>query len=217
MQPLIPILVAVALAAVMFFAWQAEKRRRQALQAWADEHGWHYRFRRDRGKVRQYSFLDRLQQGHSRVAYHRLQGEWQGRPAEVFQLCYTTGSGKNRQTHWWVVALLRIERPFPELTLAPENILSRFGQALGFDDIDFESVEFSRAYAVRSRDKKFAYDFCNTGMMEYLLRHRGTTLELEHDVLALLANKRLEATDLDPLLNRLEGVRRHIPEYLFRG
>lgn len=216
MQAFVPLLVAVLVGVVMFFAWQAEKKRREALNAWALEHGWHYRFRRDKHKIRQYSFLDRLQQGHSRAAYHRLQGEWQGRRAEAFQLRYVTGSGKNRQTHWWVICLVQLERPFPELTLAPENVLSRFGQALGFADIDFESVEFSRAYAVRSRDKKFAYDFCNTGMMEHLLAHRGTTLELEHDVLALLVSKRLEAKDLKPMLEHLTAVRGHIPEYLFR-
>ena len=201
----------------MVFAWKAEKKRRQALSIWAAEHGWTYFFRKDKRKIRQFGFLERLQQGHSRAAYHRLSGEWEGRPAEAFQLRYTTGSGKNQQTHYWVIALIRIEKPFPELTIAPENMLSRFGQALGFDDIDFESVEFSNAYAVRSRDKKFAYDFCNTGMMEHLLANRGTTLELELDTLALLSSGRLEAADLAPAFAHLQAIRSHIPDYLFRA
>jgi len=216
LQSLLPVLIALLVGVAIWFAWQAEKKRRAEFGAWAAEHGWRYHFRRDKHKVRQYGFLDRLQQGHSRVASHRLEGEWQGMPAEAFQLKYVTGSGKNQQTHWWTVALVRIGTPFPELTIAPENVLSRFGQALGFDDIDFESIEFSNAYAVRSRDKKFAYDFCNTAMMEYLLAHRGTTLELEHDVLALLASKRLKADDLRPMLGHLAAIRERIPAYVFQ-
>lgn len=216
MQGLLPVLFIIIAVAVAVFAWQAEKKRRQALAAWAAEHGWSYSFRRDKQKVREFGFLQRLQQGHGRSAFHRLSGEWEGRPAEAFQLRYTTGSGKNQQTHWWVVTLIRVERPFPELTVAPENMLSRFGQALGFDDIDFESVEFSNAYAVRSRDKKFAYDFCNTGMMEHLLAHRGTSLELEHNTMALLVRGRLKPGDLGPALNHLGAIRGHIPDYVFR-
>ena len=111
---------------------------------------------------------------------------------------------------------MHLERPFPELTIAPENMLSRLGQALGFDDIDFESIEFSNAYAVRSKDKKLAYDFCNTGMMEYLLAHRGTTLELEGDVLAVLARKRMGPDDLAPMLDHLLALRERMPGFLFR-
>ena len=213
----LPVLfIALAIVAIVF-GWQAEKKRRAAFQAWADAHGWSYHHAKDKGWVRRYSFLDRLQQGHSRVAMHRLSGRWGERRAAGFTLRYVTGSGKNAQTHIWSVALLEMERRFPELTIAPENILSRFGQALGFDDIDFESAEFSKAFAVRSDDKKLAYDFCNTGMMEFLLQHRGTVLELEGDTLAVLARKRMKPEDLTPMLDFLVAVRGHMPDYLFRG
>ena len=39
----------------------------------------------------------------------------------------------------------------------------------GYQDIKFESAEFSKTFCVRSPDKKFAYDVCNAKMMEYLL------------------------------------------------
>ena len=50
---------------------------------------------------------------------------------------------------------------FPELRIAPEGLLSKIAEALGEDDIQFESAEFSGAFRVRSKDKKFAYDVCN--------------------------------------------------------
>ncbi len=146
-----------------------------------------------------------------------MRGHWQGRAAAAFQFQYTIGAGKNQRTVHFAVALIHLERPFPELLISPEGFLARIGELFGFDDIDFESAEFSEAFSVRSRDKKFAYDFCNTGMMEYLLDHRDTCLEQEMGVLALFQDGRLAASRLDAMFQRLQAVRERMPEYLFRA
>ncbi|MGB0685928.1 MAG: hypothetical protein ACPGQD_07090, partial [Planctomycetota bacterium] len=104
----------------------------------------------------------------------------------------------------------------PPLLIRPEGVWDKLKGAIGFDDIDFESVDFSNAYTVRSRDRKLAFDFCHTGMMEYLLAHRGTALELEGNTLALFVDRRLEAADLDPLFRKAARLRELMPEYLFR-
>ncbi len=209
---LVPILIAV----VGYLAWQAEKKRREEFGQWAAANGWRYSHRRDRGIRARYGFLNRLQLGHSRIGYNMLTGDWQGFPAAAFTFKYTTGSGKHQQTHHFRVALIHIERTFPELRVHPENMLSRLGQSLGFDDIDFESLEFSNAFTVRSTDRKLAYDFCHTGMMEFLLRHPRTAMELEGDTLALFESRQLTADALEPMLNHLLGIREKMPEYLFR-
>lgn len=217
MQPIIFVFVAITIVVLGYFAWQAEKRRREEFGMWATANGWRYRHQRDGAIRHRYGFLDRLQIGHSRVGYNLLSGDWQGFQAAAFTFRYTTGSGKHQQTHHISVALIHIERQFPELRVHPENMLSRFGQSLGFDDIDFESLEFSNAFTVRSRDRKLAYDFCHTGMMEFLLRHRNTAMELEGDTLALFRSRQLSAADLEPMLNHLVGIRAQMPEYLFRS
>lgn len=211
------LLIAILLPIVGWAAWQAEKKRRQGFLDWSAKHGWRYDHRRNATLKHRFGFLDRLQVGHSRKASHHLQGQWQGYDATAFCFRYTTGSGKNQQTHYLGVVLARLERSFPELRIYPENILSRFGQAMGFEDIDFESVEFSKAFTVRSQDKKFAYDFCNTGMMELLLHARDTAMELEHDTLALFVNRYLKPEDMEPMLNYLLSIRGEMPEYLFRA
>jgi len=217
MEPLFVILAVAVMAVVGYFSWKAEKQRREAFQHWAAQHGWSYRPEKDGAIRRQYGFLDRMQVGHSRRAFNVLRGEWEGRAAAAFTFRYKTGSGKNETTHWFGVALIHIERPFPELRIHPEGIFSRIGQAMGFDDIDFESVDFSRAFTVRSRDKKFAFDFCHTGTMEYLLQHRSTALELEGGTLALFVDRRLEAAHLTPLLQQATHLRDLMPAYLFRA
>lgn len=207
----------VATAVVGWLAWKAEQQRRAVFRAWADRRGFTYRHEHEPAVRKEYGFLDRLQIGHSRRGYHVLRGTWNGRTAAAFHFRYTVGSGKHQQTFQLGVALLHLERAFPEFLLGPETVLHRFSEFFGLGDIDFESVEFSDAFQVRCRDKKFAYDFCHTGMMEYLLARRGTCLEQEHGVLALLRDGGLKPEQLDEMFTTLDEVRALMPEYLFRG
>ncbi|MGB0952892.1 MAG: hypothetical protein ACPG31_06685 [Planctomycetota bacterium] len=210
------LIIAILLPIIGWLAWEAEKKRRKGFADWAALRGWHYDHRRNATLRHRFGFLDRMQVGHSRRASHHLSGDWQGYAATAFCFKYTTGSGKNQQTHYLGVVLARLERSFPELRIYPENILSRVGQMMGYKDIDFESVEFSNAFTVRSQDKKFAYDFCNTGMMDLMLAARSTAMELEHDTLALFVNRYLKPEDLEPMLHHLMAIRAEMPDYLFR-
>ena len=85
---------------------------------------------------------------------------------------------------------------------------------LGFDDIDFESVEFSRAFTVRSRNKRFAYDVCHGKMMEFLLCHPDTSLEFEGPCLAMSFNRRLEPERIVETLDRLMAINDLLPNYV---
>jgi hypothetical protein len=217
MEILLVIFAFAVVGLLIWAGWKWEQKRRGEFAAWAAQRGFRYAHQKDPELRRQYGFLDRLQIGHSRSGYHLLRGEWEGRPAAAFQFRYTVGGGKNQHTVHVGVALLHLERSFPELLIGPENVLHRLGNIFGFDDIDFESVAFSNAFQVRCRDKKFAYDFCNSSMIEYLLAHRDTCLEQEAGVLALLREGNLRAEHLDGMFQRLHAVRAKMPDYLFRG
>jgi hypothetical protein len=58
-------------------------------------------------------------------------------------------------------------------------VFDRIAGVFGFDDIDFESEEFSRKFHVKSRDKKFAYDVCHSRMMEFLLATKPPCVDIE--------------------------------------
>jgi hypothetical protein len=88
---------------------------------------------------------------------------------------------------------------------------------MGYDDIDFESHEFSRAFCVRSSDRKFAYDVCNARMMEFLLENRELCVEIENNVLALLFDGKMDVERIPANLDRLVAIRRLMPGYLFDG
>jgi hypothetical protein len=217
---LIFILFAVLVIAAAIYGALAAKRRREEMAALAARLGLAFSPEKDRGLASQFGFLDKLAQGSNRYAFNVLSGEYQQHPVLVFDYHYethSTNSKGHRQTHHhhFSFFILLLPRSFPELTIVREGVFSKLAQAFGYDDIDFESAEFSRTFCVRSKDKRFAYDVCNGQMMEYLLANRDLNLEIEDRALALAFGTRLSAAAIESNLNRLLVIRSHLPDYLF--
>ena len=225
MEPLIigGFIIAVAIV-VAVVSYISARKRREAMAALAAKLGLCF----DPGKnwdiAKRYSFLDKLrveskflsgERTTNRYAFNILSGNYQGHDVTIFDYHYRTGSGKNTQHHYISFFILHLLASFPELVIGPEGIFSKMAQALGYDDIDFESYEFSRKFCVRCRDKKFAYDVCNARMIEYLLSNTDLTIEIEGEVLAISFGSRLAPEQIEPNLNRLITVRSILPEYLF--
>jgi len=209
----------IIIAAVIYGAITARKRR-EALAVMALRLGLDYREAADRSLADRFGFLNALAQGSNRYAFNILAGHYQGREVLVFDYHYETHScdSKGRQQthhHYFSFFILLLPQSFPELRITREGWLSKIAQAFGYDDIDLESAEFSRAFCVRSKDKKFAYDVCNGQMMEYLLANRDLSLEIERNALALAFGKRLAVPEIEANLGRLLEIRSRLPEYLF--
>jgi hypothetical protein len=217
---LIFILVAVIIVTAIIYGSIAARKRREALAALALRLGLNYRADKDHSLADQFGFLNALAQGSNRYAFNMLSGVYQGHEVLVFDYHYEThssGSKGQRQTHhhFFSFFILTLPQSFPELRITREGLLSKIAQAFGYDDIDLESAEFSRAFCVRSKDKKFAYDVCNAQMMEYLLANRELSVEIENRALALAFGKCLAAEEIEMNLGRLREIRSRLPEYLF--
>lgn len=168
----------------------------------------------------EYGFIDQLNRGDNRTAFNVLSGTLNGRNVAAFDYHYETHStdGKgNRSTthHYFSVAVMRLDAEFPKLTVAHEGILSKIAGVFGYQNIKFESAEFSKAFCVRSPDKKFAYDVCNAQMIDYLLAHRDIHMTIEVHALALLSDEQLPAAQIGLNLQRLLEIRDRLPDYLF--
>jgi len=216
---IIGIVVIVALAII---GYMQEQKRLDAFRVLADKLGLQFTAAHDTRIPVRYGFLDALRQGDNRYAYNVLSGTYQQFPVFAFDFHYethSTDSKGNRQTHHHYFSFFVLEqaRDFPELRIYPETLLSRLGHMLGFEDIDFESLEFSRAFCVRSKDRKFAYDVCHARMMEYLLAHRDLSLEIEHTCVAMSFNKRLKPDEIPGRLQQLVEIVNLFPEYLYRS
>ena len=101
---------------------------------------------------------------------NRMAGKLGGRGVEAFDYSYTTGSGKDRHTTTLSVVLVASEIELKSLVIRPESFFDKLAEFLGWDEIKFESAEFSRRFHVKSPDRKWAYDVIDQRMMDFLLQ-----------------------------------------------
>jgi hypothetical protein len=196
------------------------KKRREAMAVLAGRLGLSFNPAEDTGIAKQYRFLNQLCVGDNRYAFNVLSGKYKDKDILAFDYHYETSSTDakgNHETHdyYFSFFILNLPASFPELLIVREGIFSKIAQALGYDDIDFESYEFSKKFCVRSKDKKFAYDFCNAKMIEYLLANEDLNIEVENNALSIASNRELKPENIEPNLDRLVTIRSLMPEYLF--
>lgn len=213
------IFVLLVIGAAIYSAIAARKRR-EGLFELAARLGLAFSPQDNMGIADRFQFLNQLAQGSNRYAYNVLSGSYSGYQVLVFDYHYethSTDSKGHRQTqhHYFSFFILLLPLSFPELRIAREGFFSKVAQAFGYDDIDFESAEFSRTFCVRSTDKRFAYDVCNPQMMEYLLTNRDLNVEIEANALALGFPACLDPSQIEPNLERLAQIRLRLPDYLF--
>ena len=175
------------------------------------------------GMVRHLDSLG-VSNGRDRYALNVFEGSFNGHSVAVFDYHYAT-----RGDWWWPpkwtihnylsILLVDLEKEFPELTIGPEGggLFKMIAEAFGGGDIDFESHEFSERFDVRSKDKKFAYDFCNAQMMEYLLGQHGLSLEVDSSSLAMGYKDMHDVGRIKARLASLVEIRSRMPNYLFEG
>jgi hypothetical protein len=177
-----------------YYSYQQAKKRREELAALAARWGWSFSPSYESDWDSRYSQFGCFTQGHSRCAYNLLQGtievDGQHQPCTVGDYTYkvTTGSGKDENTTTYYFSFLLFELPFvglPQLAIRPEGFFDSVTSFMGFDDIDFESEEFSRKFHVKSSDKRFVYDLLHPRTMEFMLDTPPATFEIERDVFCL--------------------------------
>jgi hypothetical protein len=214
------IVVFICVIGAIIWGIRAGKKRRDDMTILAEKLGLQFSHERNYRIADRFSFLDKLRQGSNQYAYNIMQGAYDGHQVTSFDFHYETYSSDSkgrRQTHHhhFSFFILELSNYFPELTIAKESFLSKLAQAVGYDDIDFDSHEFSKRFVVRSKDKKFAYDFCNAQMIEYLLGHPNINIEVDQNMLALGFDSCLKVENIEPHLKQLTEIRSLMPDYLF--
>jgi hypothetical protein len=201
-----------------------QKTRGKAINLEARKLGLTFDPQKDTNIAKQFLFLNHLQTAHGgseRYSLNVVNGDFEGHPVTLFDYHWISGA-----TEWWWAPswrrhkyvsfiVVNLSEAFPELTLASEGLFSKVAQAIGFNDIDFESAEFSKQYVVRSKDKKFAYDFCNALMIDYLLDQPTVAIEVEGNALAIGFGYQYRVEDAKPHLGHLIQIRSLMPNYLF--
>lgn len=196
------------------------RKRREGLEALAIRLGLDFNPDTDCDIPMQFGFLKQFNQGENRYAQNIISGLYQQNPVLAFDYHYETISHDAKghrevHDHWFSFFILTVPAMFPDLTIRREGFFTKIAEVFGYQDIKFESAEFSKTFCVRSPDKKFAYDVCNAKMMEYLLANRDLSIEIENQAVVLAFDSRIALEKFELNLQRLIEIRSRLPEYLF--
>jgi hypothetical protein len=189
MNPGLVILLIVAAAGVVYLIVKAaqahaerERQRLAGLNAWAAANGFNFSTGDPWNLDGRYNGVAAIGTGHDRYAFEVVSRS-EPVPASIFRYHYKTWETRTvtrngrtyteryEATHWNRYLIVELGVPFPQLFLRAEGIFDRIAGFVGFDDIDFESEEFSKRYFCKSEDKQFAYAVIHPQMMEWMLAH----------------------------------------------
>jgi hypothetical protein len=161
---------AALVAGGVLLARAADRKRREALEAFCLMRGFRFERERPGAEAAHAALFAPFRSGHSRKWGYTLTGAVSGRPFTAFEYRWVTGGGKSSHHNavhgiLWETSNGRL----PAFTLGPENLLTRLAGMFGAQDIDFaDSPEFSSAYRLRGEDETAIRAFLTPDLRQYL-------------------------------------------------
>jgi hypothetical protein len=210
----IVVLFIAAFIVIAIVSANMRARRRRELAAWARSRGLRFNSGRDDAMEDRFPEFSCLQRGSRRYAYNLIHGEWSGRKTTAFDYHYETSSGDSTTHHHFSAVILGSELPLKELFIRPEGFFDRIKESVGFDDIDFESAEFSRRFYVKARDRKWAYDVIHARTMEFLLSKPEFTIEFGTYSVIAYRSSTFHISEFESAAEVIRGILDRMPEYL---
>lgn len=217
---LIPIAIAILFGGLIWLSYRSNQKRTRAFAAWAAAHGWSYTPRDD--SYANLEFGRPFGEGHSRHALDVLTKVDGGRESLCFTLRYETTSsngstGNSDTTHYYAVYARRLAKMLPTLRVERENVLGRLARAVGFHDIEFESEDFNKAFAVHSDNRKFASDVINPPMMQYLLGNEAPGFSIVAGYAVSIARGRMKAELVESGMLYLDTIISYVPDFIWNA
>ena len=221
-MPVLFIFGFIALVIVLIVVGAAQQRkRRAALQAWVARHNLSFSPDRDAGFDEQFPEFDCLRYGSDRYAYNIIRGTWDDRPLVAFDYHYethSTDSKGRRKTnhHHFSAVILGAKVPLKPLIVRSENIFDKLKSVFGFDDIDFESAQFSRRFYVASPDRRWAYDVLHPRVMQFLLDSPRFNIEFDRRRVIAWRSRCFAVADREQAIAVIDGLLDQLPDYVRR-
>jgi hypothetical protein len=217
-----PLLIFGSFIALMILlgtcSYKSNRARIESLMKLAADRGWQFRPDNDGTLWQRYQHFPTFTRGDNRVADNLLSGlltvdDW-SLPLVAGDYRYDTesGTGKNRRRTTHRLGFLIVRFPVPvrsNITLRPEGITDRIAGAMGFEDIDFESAEFSKKFHVTGDDRKLVYDLFDPRMIEWLLTVRVPALTIAADEMCIVGGR----ADGESLGRQIDFVREFVARW----
>lgn len=223
---LVPVLVigmVVLVIVALVVGARRERERREAMRAYATRMGLRFT-ERDEALDERMAAFPPFAVGHSRVGLNLMEGEATLGGVRMtylagdYQYKVTTSNGKSTQTTTYNMSFIAVAPVLSigeELTVREEGVFDKIGAFLGFDDIDFESSEFSKRFHVKCSDRRFAFDLFDPRMMEFFLGSRPPRVHARAGVLLFdYGTRRWELGEFDGVRAWVDGFFLRVPRHV---
>jgi len=221
MNVLLIIAVVAVIGTGIYFSVKIAAKRRKELSEWGTAHGLRFSAAKNASIESQFPAFTCLRTGYYRYAYNILSGAWSDRDYLSFDYHYMTRShgskGRTQTRHnYFSAVVLSSPVPLKPLFIRPEGLFDKLAGFIGFEDINFESAEFSRKFYVKSPDKKWAYDVIHQRTMEFMLGMPKFSLQFDgHSAIAWRSTK-FKTSDYEQAAEMIKGILDRLPEYLVK-
>lgn len=198
-----------------------KKRRREALAKFAHTMGFTFDPSHDFGFDSRFGRFEQLRKGSRRYAFNIMSGRYRDRGVLAFDYHYETYShsskgGRRTHHHYFSAVIVDAGLPLKPLLIRPEGVFDKVTEFLGYDDIDFESHEFSRRFYVNAEDRKWAFDVIHQETMEYLLHAPRYHIEMDGAYVIACRKTRFSTEEFQEALALIDGILSRLPDYLMR-
>lgn len=198
---------------IVWLAWYMEKKRREAMEAYAQTHG--YQFEASAQQlIDELSMFKLFNQGRARTAKNLMRGSKDVGSIRICDYQFTTGSGKHQQVHHQTICVLKTPgRQAPHFFLRRQRALfDALGKVFGGQDINFDDdPAFSKAYVLQcSGDENQLRGFMSPGLRDSLTRlaEHNLVMEVVGDTMVLHQGRRLKPEQLEGLVAHAVNIRR---------
>lgn len=188
---------------VIFLSSKFEKKRTEELQQVAEEMGLQFNATAQLRVQEAIGHLRLFNRGHGKKFKNMMFGEANNVELAIFDYRYTTGGGKNKQTHQQTVICFQSSKlSLPAFELRPENFLHKVGQAFGYQDIDFETHPvFSKQFILRGEDEAAIREFFTPLRLQFFESLLGVSVETSPERLIFYrARKRAKPAEIRSLM-----------------
>ncbi len=208
------IIFLILLALLILYIIYSFLKRRKELADWARSNGLAFSAEKDWSFNSKYPGLDCLHIGYNQYAYNIMKGNIAGREFVGCDFHYAIG----KEQYLFSLEIIKSPILLEPLLIRPENTLDKFAAFAGFNDIDFESAEFSKKFYVKSPNKKWAYDIINPQMMEFLLTMPVFSIQLDSFSIIVYSETTLFSTaNFESAIKLVSGIFQRIPDYVIQN
>ncbi len=180
-----------------------QRLRREAIKAFAEKSGFSYAEKAGSHEELGLSKIGLFNIGGARGFQGVMRGEIEGSAVQVFDYEYVISTGKSTaRISQTVVAVSTGGAALPHFTLTREHFFHKIGQALGYQDIDFDRFpEFSKNYLLRGADEDAIRALFGSRVIDAYMNGLACNVEvLDGWLFVFKSGKQLKAEDLQPRL-----------------